>query len=232
MLLKILINAMRNIIIIIICLYSIVCNAQIVKYTPKDIIAINSHAIESFNKCIKNNKILPKRIKDPSLFKDVKIIAIPTCKIKDEQCWVIDTLKNPYLSLIMKNDTCFGVISSDDCGNSYIDIDYAYKLNMGITSNVNYLANIVTHSCDSLLFNLRGTEDYILFMYYQNEIKYVNIITDFIENEEYYKTESFNINKVNFKDLDSISNCGLPLRDKMKNSRKNLKHLLESIQYN
>ncbi len=212
-------------------MFAITCNAQKIKYTERDIAIIDSLAKKAFEKCITKNQIQSIEKIDRSLFEGSKLIAIPTCKIHNEQYWVIDTSHVPYLSLIMKDESCIGVVSSDDCNNSYIDVNYCYKKNLGGCSNVGHMVNIITNTKDSLIFSLRGTDDKILFMYNQDEIKYVDIVADYIENEEVYNSVSFDIRMVSFKSLDQISNCGLPTREKKKNSKKNLRHPLESILY-
>lgn len=212
----------RIILISVIIIFSkVIANAQLLEYDSTDIKAVEALALKAFDKCLKNKKVLPKEKFDIALYENVKLRPIPICKAKSRDKWVVDTTKTPYLTLIYKDNQYIGVVSCDDCGNCYIDKNYFYKL-FGVSTNMKHLSNIVLHA-DKQVFNLVGTDDMDLYAFEQTEITHLNVLDDYIENEDVYTNEKFEYSRIVFKPLKEETDFCSQVRIKNKNSRRHLK---------
>lgn len=69
-----------------------------------------------FDKCIKKDRIYPRRRYDKSFFEGVTLTPVPVCEIKHDSLVVIPCA-TPYLIMISRGTEYVGVLSTDDCGN-------------------------------------------------------------------------------------------------------------------
>ena len=174
--------------------------------------------------CINKNKIYPKGMYDASFFDSVSLNVVPICKIESDSL-IIDTVSVPYIILISKNKNYVGVISSDDKGNSYIDVDYNYRYN-GALKKMWPIYCLMQSGVD--IYNMKGIDDQIVFIYYKHKIRYLDInFADLDKNRD----STISISLFKSYDYDSIPKCGLMPRKSDQNRRKNLKYAIGRIKY-
>ena len=169
-----------------------------------------------FSKCIKRSKIYPKEKYGKSFFDNVSLHPIPLCEINGDSLTVIHD-KCPYLIIITKDDQYVGVVSSDDVGNSYIDIDFVYGYN-GTIKTIWNLMQRLSKECITL-YNMLGVNDQIVFTSQQGQNLYLDLIFTDVDDNSPLGIDNFRTYSV-----DSIPNYGLLPRDAKKNSKRNLSY--------
>ena len=145
-----------------------------------------------FERCLKKRKIYPKYPKriDKSFFDGVSLHPVPVCTlVGDSLCLLPDA--TPYLILITRGDDLVGVLSTDDRGHSYIDVDFIYDLSFEISD----LWRLMRES-DVTLCNLTHTPEYVLFSQVDGKTVYVSL---------YEQADS--LSGYSFKPLDSLPDC-------------------------
>ncbi|MGN0029208.1 MAG: hypothetical protein ACI35Q_05725 [Marinilabiliaceae bacterium] len=123
-----------------------------------------------FDKCIKKGKVYPRRRYDKSFFDGVTLTPVPVCEIKDDSLVVIPCA-TPYLIMISRGTEYVGVLSTDDCGNSYIDIDYNYRYDRDLWP----IWRLISSKDGIWVCNVKGINDQVVFTYSDGRIKYLDI---------------------------------------------------------
>jgi len=169
----------------------------------------------------KKNNIYPKHKYRKSFFDNVSLHPIPLCEINGDSLTVIHD-KCPYLIIISKDDQYVGVVSTDDCGNSYIDIEYNYKYKLDLWP----IWRIIS-SCNKIwLCNIKGINDQIVFTYHNKQIKYLDVDSLNINDDSEISIEKF----VPYK-IDEYPRPGLFYKSPDQNNRHNLRHTDWLIKY-
>lgn len=100
--------------------------------------------------------VYPRRRYDKSFFEGVTLTPIPVCEIKHDSLIVIP-YATPYLIMISRGKEYVGVLSTDDCGNSYIDIDYNYRYDRDLWP----IWRLVSSKDGIWICNVKGVNDLI-----------------------------------------------------------------------
>ncbi|MBO7438526.1 MAG: hypothetical protein J6U21_02495 [Bacteroidales bacterium] len=177
-------------------------------------------------KCIDKNRVYPKAKYEKSFFEDVNLHIIPTYKIEHDTLCVTDNIL-PYLIVLSKNGEYVGVISTDDKGNSYVDMEYNYKYDGAIKQMwpIWYMLN----SKDNIkIFNLQGVDDQLVFILFHNEIRYLNINFEDLNIDEIDKSPIWD----KFKSFPSNGVKSLfSSKNPKQNVKRNLRYPKDAIKY-
>lgn len=141
----------------------------------------NSIATNLLNKCIKRKMVYCDESQKVN-FDSISFIYIPKYKIDEKKIQKLpcDSLLpyglkpfryyTPYLILLIKQGKYYGVISTDDCNNSYIDINYNYEYDDMQYMN-SFFAYLQLKDIESF-FQIEGSDQ--IFVYYKKQVKIFN----------------------------------------------------------
>ena len=180
---------------------------------------INDGLIEMSNRtfeyCKRKKLIFPRGKYSERYFDGVSLFPIPLCLLHGDSLVVLSD-RCPYLTVISRNGQFVGLISTDDYGNCYIDLDYVYSRD----GSVRGLCSLIFES-KIPIFNLLGVNDQIVF----TNINGVNEFLDLNEIElNMVNMEKLDVSMFKRFDVDTISNCTFLPRNPKQNSKRNLRY--------
>ena len=147
----------------------------------------NSIASSLLNKCIKRKRVYSGNSQQVS-FDSISFFYIPKYKLdysKIETLACEELIPNglkesqyniPYFILLIKQGRYYGVICTDDCNNSYIDIDYIFKY-----ENMNPLLEFLQINNIEYPFQVQGN-DGIIWVYHHKQLRV--LLSMFVSEEE------------------------------------------------
>ncbi|MCQ2229634.1 MAG: hypothetical protein MJZ13_07810 [Bacteroidales bacterium] len=213
---------MRYLLLLSVCFYLISAEAQSNKESDSQDVLMSL-----LNKCIRKGNIYSHGNFPKSYFDDVKLTPVTLCNIVNDSA-VTDSLSVPYLVIISKVNEVVGVISTDDYGNSYIDMEYNYHFADGL--RVLWPIWVLLHIDDDIsVYNAKGVDDQVIFVSDGNTLKYLDM--RFIELEYDELPQDVTIENFGFKDIYDTPSCGFPSSFWKRNTRRRLKHAEDSIGY-